>query len=100
MLVEEPCASARIRPRAVGAGCRQYFEPVARSIDRDQPETDQPTKAMNPRVAVAAAAAQGHGEPHLIRRTHPVDRLQQQIEIEAPLYFDDHDQWRLVTTHR
>src|SRR5262249_41627069 len=48
----------------------------------------------------AAGAGEGDGKPELMARRHPVDALQDELEIEAELQFGDDDERRFLPADR
>jgi hypothetical protein len=89
MLAEQLPASALIRPRPVGPGLGEYLDQIVFGADCHQAQTDQSAEPMYARVSIASASRSRNCEPDLIGRPHSVDRLEQQIEVEAELHFDD-----------
>jgi uncharacterized protein (DUF1810 family) len=89
VLVKDPPTPLLILPRAIGTRLGQHLDPIALDVDREQAETNEPTEPMHPAVPVATAPRRRHGEPHLISRSGSIHRLQQEIEAESELHFDD-----------
>ena len=100
VLAKQAGAATGIRSRSVGARLSQHLDPIARGVDCHHPETEQPAKPPHPRITISSSACRRYGEPHFVRRAHPINRLQQQVEAEAELHFDDRQPRRLFTSHR
>src|SRR5262249_62144915 len=95
VFVDEARAAPWIAAGTPRPGFDHYLDAAARR-HAEQAKTEQPAKFAHARVALAAAApGETHGEPDLIASRHPVDALQQQLEIEAELQFADDDEWRV-----
>ncbi len=87
--------SRRLRRRdlaSAGTGrLGEDLDAIARDVHRHQPEAERAAEAVDTRVPVASAPGRRHGQPHLIGDTHAIHRLQQQIEAEAELQFDNRE---------
>ncbi len=57
---------------------------------------------MHAAVSVASTLSYRDRQPYLIRGTHALDCLKQQVEIEAELHFDDREPqpFAIVDCHR
>jgi hypothetical protein len=89
MLAQYLRPATRIRARPVRSGFGEHLNPIAPEVDGHQGETDRAAKTMHTRVPIATASSGWHGQPHLIRHAHSVHRLQQEIEVQAQLHFQD-----------
>ncbi len=70
--------------------------------DREHAETEPPAQIAVAGVAFAALAARREfcRQPHLVCGSGPIDRLQDQFEIERLLEFADHHDRRLIAAQR
>jgi hypothetical protein len=99
MFAEQSPAPALIGSRPIGPGFGKHLDPVARGVDGHQTEADQSAEAVHTPISITTPSSRGDGEPYFIRRSHVVDRLQQQLEAEPKFHFYDGNMQRLAIAH-
>src|SRR4051812_12833882 len=72
---------------AVGRGVDEGLDTPR--VDCEEAEAQQAAEFAGAGVAVAAAPRRFYGQPDLVRAGHAVDALQDQLEAQAELHFDD-----------
>jgi len=100
MFREQSGAPAVVAARLVWTRLRQHLHRIARRGDRQQAEAQQAAQPVHAAIPVAAAPRGRHRQPHLVGHARAVGDLQQQLQAQAELHFDDRQGQRFASADR
>src|SRR5262249_34019188 len=96
MLGNEPRPALAIGARPPRRRFHKHLNPAGGG-DAEQSDSEQSAQLQHPTIALAPPPpCQPNREPYLIASRHPVDALQDELEIECELELTHDDEWRLT----